>query len=115
MLHAIIRTPSQALHLTTPVNAYNMETLRWHVSQMATGCGETSLTLDMDSSDVRAFCQYARDWLPRMTSSGALRVETVREDLESLRLGLDARCAGARGRRGNRDTAAGSFGPWWAG
>lgn len=78
MLHAVIRTDSDAFHFFGEVSRYNVETLRQHVQQTARESGPVRLQLKIDPSDRRAFLAATERWLSRLADNGTLVEVNVR-------------------------------------
>ena len=90
MMHAVIRSPKDAIHLIGHVDAYTVESLRDHVRHMARH-GAVSLAIDMDPADQEALHRHAGRWLGRLVASGA--TVTVRAGARSIPLPVLGRAA----------------------
>jgi hypothetical protein len=70
MMHAVIRSPNDTIHLIGHVDAYNVESLRDHVRGMGRH-GHVSLSIEIDPADRPALERHAGRWLGRLAGSGA--------------------------------------------
>ena len=70
MFHAHIRTAHDAFHFIAEVNSYNLQTLRQHVRQSIREEGALSISVQIDSSDQRAFARHTAAWLPQLIETG---------------------------------------------
>ncbi len=77
MLHAVIESRHCALHLISEVNAYNMQTLRQHVTGPANEHEPVYLKIQLDPADIPEFERHTRRWLPVMVSTGRVEVQLV--------------------------------------
>ena len=76
MMHAVIRTSNDCIHLIGHVDAYNVESLRDHVRGMGRA-GDVSVVIDIAPADKGALIQHAGRWLSRLAGSGVpVRVQS---------------------------------------
>jgi len=90
MMHAVIRTTNDTIHLIGHVDPYNVESLRDHVRGMGR-YGEVSLSIEIAPSDTDALQRHAGRWLGRLVATGA-RV-TVRAGTTPVLLPVPGRAA----------------------
>jgi hypothetical protein len=69
MMHAVIRTSNDCIHLIGHVDPYNVESLRDHVRGMGRH-GDVSLVIDIAPADEAALLQHAGRWLSRLAGAG---------------------------------------------
>jgi len=69
MMHAVIRTSNDCIHLIGHVDGYNIESLRDHVRGMARH-GDVSLWIELAPGDDEALKRLAGRWLDRLARSG---------------------------------------------
>jgi hypothetical protein len=70
MMHAVIRSSNDTIHLIGHVDPYNVESLRDHVRGMARH-GDVSLSIEIEASDTEALQRHAGRWLGRLVATGA--------------------------------------------
>ena len=78
MLHAVIRTDTDAFHFFGEVSGYNLQTLQQHVRQTARESGVVRLQFKIDSTDQAAFDATAGHWLSRLADAGTVVEVNVR-------------------------------------
>lgn len=83
MLHAVIRTDSDAFHFFGEVNGYNLQTLRQHVHQTVRESGPIRLQLKIDPKDQLSFHTAMRNWLSQLQDSGTVIEVSVRTQQRS--------------------------------
>ena len=78
MLHAVIRTESDAFHFFGEVNGYNVQTLQQHVRQTVHDTGAVRLQFEIDPEDQETFRASAARWLSRLMNDGTVVEVAVR-------------------------------------
>jgi hypothetical protein len=77
MMHAVIRGGHDVLHLIGHVDAYNIESLRDHVTSM-TRSGDVSLFIEVTSKDSRQLSSRAGGWLDHLAHQGvSVKVQEI--------------------------------------
>lgn len=69
MMHAILRTPTDSLHLIGYVDAHNVDSLQQYASEMARE-GDLSLLIEVAPGDAPELEREAGDWLRRLVERG---------------------------------------------
>ena len=78
MLHAVIRTDTDAFHFFGEVSGYNLQTLQQHVRHTARESGVVRLQVKIDATDRDAFDARAGRWLSRLADTGTVVEVNVR-------------------------------------
>lgn len=83
MMHAVIRSSNDTIHLIGHVDAYNVESLRDHVRGMGRH-GHVWLTIEIDPADRTALQRHAGRWLGRL--AGADTTVAIRAGAQPITL-----------------------------
>jgi hypothetical protein len=77
MMHAVLRSAHDSIHLIGLADAYNLDSLRTHAESMW-GDGHLSVFIEISASDLDNLTDQAGSWLHGLKRSGAsVKVQTI--------------------------------------
>lgn len=72
MMHAVIKSPHDSLHLIGAVEPYNLESLEYHATSMQRAGGPVDLCIWVTRDDEPALRQQVGPFLERLANDGTV-------------------------------------------